>query len=584
MGALLFRLWGHISTRRRYQLGVLVVLMAFASVAEVASIGAVLPFLAALTAPEKIFAHHFAQPLIAVLGIKNSGQLILPLSVMFILAALISGLARLALLWVQNRLSYSIGADISIGIYRRTLYQPYAVHIARNSSEVISGISNKANVIVGYTIMPALTLVNSALIMLAILTVLIAIEPNVALSAIGGFGVIYVFVILLTKKHLKKFGKQISRESDHVMKALQEGFGGIRDVLIDGTQEAYCNVYRKADLPLRRAQANIQIISISPRYGVETLAMVLIAGLAFSFSGTSAEMVGVIPVLGALALGAQRLLPALQQAYSGWTSMRAGQSVLSDALVLLDQPLPECIAAPASVPFKKSIVLDKLFFRYAADLPWVLQGVSIQIPKGGRIGFIGSTGSGKSTLIDIVMGLLEPSDGTMKVDDQVIDKKNQRGWQLHIAHVPQSIFLTDATVAENIAFGILPSHIDHGRVRQAAEQAQIAATIESWDGKYETVVGERGVRLSGGQRQRIGIARALYKNADVIVFDEATSALDYETELAVMESIERLGDDRTILIVAHRVSTLKNCTQIVELSDGHVKRVGTYSEIIGYSQ
>jgi ATP-binding cassette subfamily B protein len=497
---------------------------------------------------------------------------------------LISGLTRLSLLWVQTRLSYSIGADLSIDIYRRTLYQPYAVHIARNSSEVISGISNKANVIVSYTIMPMLTIVNSTLIMSAILVALIAIEPSVALSAIGGFGAIYVMVILLTKRRLAKFSKQISRESNQVIKVLQEGLGGIRDVLIDGTQEAYCNAYRKADLPLRHAQANIQIISISPRYGVEALGMVLIAGLAFSLTGKTLEMAGVIPLLGALALGAQRLLPVLQQAYSAWISMRGGQSILSDALVLLDQPMPEFLDTPNLVPFNRDIVLDKLSFRYAPHLPWVLQGVSLQIPKGSRIGFIGTTGSGKSTLIDIVMGLLEPSEGGVKVDDQVIGKNNQRGWQLHIAHVPQSIFLADATVAENIAFGIPPSRIDYRRVRYAAEKARIAATIESWDGQYETVVGERGVRLSGGQRQRIGIARALYKKADVIVFDEATSALDSETEQAVMDSIEGLGTDQTLLIVAHRISTLRNCTKIIELSDGQVKRVGDYSEIIGCAQ
>lgn len=584
MWRLLVRLWEHIELRRRYQLGSLVILMVLASLAEVASIGAVLPFLGVLTAPEKLFSHQLALPLITVLGIDKPEQIILPLTIIFGIAALTSGLARLVLLWVQTRLSYAIGADLSISIYRRTLYQPYAVHVARNSSEVISGISNKANVIVGYTIMPVLTIANSALIMVAILVALIAIEPGVALSAIGGFGAIYLLVILLTKKHLAQFSKQISQESNQVIKALQEGLGGIRDVLIDGTQEAYCDIYRKADLPLRRAQANIQIISISPRYGVEALGMVLIAGLAYSLSGQTAEMVGVIPVLGALALGAQRLLPVLQQAYSGWTSMRGGQTILQDALAFLDQPMPESVDIPVSVLFNREIVFDDMSFRYATHLPWILRGISIQIPKGSRIGFIGTTGSGKSTLLDIVMGLLEPSEGAMRVDGEAIDRENQRGWQLHIAHVPQSIFLADTSIAENIAFGIPYDCIDHDRVREAATQAQIAETIESWAMQYKTVVGERGVRLSGGQRQRIGIARALYKKADVIVFDEATSALDNETEQAVMDAIERLGDDQTILIVAHRLSTLNKCTKIIELSDGQVKRVGSYSEICGFAQ
>ena len=576
---LLVRLWRHIELRRCYQLGALGILMVFAAFVEVASIGAVMPFLVVLTTPEKIFTHQIAQPLIEVLNIDRPEQLFLPLTIIFVIAALTSGLVRLVLLWVQTRLSYAIGADLSISIYRRTLYQRYEVHVARNSSEVISGISSKANVLVGYTIMPTLTILNSAFIIFIILVALVAIEPGVALTAIGGFGAIYLSVILLTKRHLAKFSKQISHESNQVMKALQEGLGGIRDVLIDGTQEAYCEIYRRADLPLRRAQANIQIISASPRYGVEALGMVLIAGLVYSLSGQTAEILGVIPALGALAVGAQRLLPLLQQAYSGWTSIRGGQAILQDALAFLDQPLPKSIEIPVPVPFNRCITFDNLSFRYATHLPWILRGVSIQIPKGSRVGFIGTTGSGKSTLLDVVMGLLEPSKGFMRVDGEAIERENQRGWQSHIAHVPQSIFLSDTSIAENIAFGISYDCIDHERVREAAKQAQMAETIESWEMQYKTVVGERGVRLSGGQRQRIGIARALYKKADVIILDEATSALDNETEQAVMDAIERLGHDKTILIVAHRLTTLKKCTKIVEISDGNFKRIGSYSDL-----
>ena len=502
---LLVRLWGHISKRRRLQLGSLIFLMVFASFAEMASIGAVLPFLGVLTAPEKIFANKLAQPLVELLGLHKPEQIVLPLIVVFAVAALTSGAARVALLWVQTRLGYGIGADLSMDIYRRTLYQPYAVHVSRNSSEVISGISNKANVIVGYTIMPILTILNSVLLMAAILFALITIEPVIALIAIGGFGIIYASIILLSKKHLVLFGKQISQQSNQVIKALQEGLGGIRDVLIDGAQETYCDVYRKADLPLRRAQANIQIIMISPRYAVEALGMVLLSGLIYFLSGDSEKMIDLIPVLGALALGAQRLLPVLQQAYSGWSSMKGGQAVLVDSLALLDQPMPATSGGLASVPFRREIFVESLSFRYASDQPWVLKNLSLQISKGARVGFIGTTGSGKSTLIDVVMGLLEPTQGALRIDGDTLKISNQRAWQLHIAHVPQSIFLTDATLAENIAFGVPVDQIDMQRVRKAAEQAQIAETIETWPMKYSTSVGERGVRLSGGQRQRIGI-------------------------------------------------------------------------------
>lgn len=578
---LLRRLWRHVSPRRRKQLAMLFALMFVASFAEVLSIGAVLPFLSVLTAPEKVFGSQLAQPIIRLLCLTEPSQLLLLLTTVFAVGALFSGAMRLILLWAQTRLSHAIGADFSISIYRRTLYQQYSVHLSRNSSEVIAGISNKANSVVGSTVLPLLTILNSGLMLISILAALLTIEPTIAISSIVGFGSIYAIVILITKKALARDSKLISRDQNQIVKALQEGLGGIRDVLIDGTQATYCNIYRNADMPLRRALANIAIIGGSPRYGIEALGMVLIAALAYFLANRSGGMAVVIPVLGALALGAQRMLPVLQQAYLSWTSMRGGHVSLRDTLDLLDQPLPAHAGALAAepMPFLRSIELRGLSFRYTELAPWVLQNLNLAIPKGARIGFIGTTGSGKSTLLDIIMGLLSPSAGSIAIDGVDVTEQNHRAWQAHIAHVPQAIFLSDATIAENIAFGIPREQIDLERVRKAAQNAQIAATIESWADQYDTMVGERGVRLSGGQRQRIGIARALYKKADVIVFDEATSALDNETERSVMQAIENLGEDFTVIIVAHRVTTLRNCTQVVELNRGNFARIGTCQEI-----
>jgi ATP-binding cassette subfamily B protein len=229
--------------------------------------------------------------------------------------------------------------------------------------------------------------------------------------------------------------------------------------------------------------------------------------------------------------------------------------------------------------FQHQIGLNQVSFRYSLESPFVLKGLNLTIEKGARLGFIGVSGSGKSTLLDIVMGLLQPTEGALRIDDRLVTGLNHRTWQSHIAHVPQAIFLADSSIEENIAFGVAKSQIDHSRVQQAAKQAQISDVIETWPKKYQTIVGERGVRLSGGQRQRIGIARALYKQADVIIFDEATSALDTETEVSVMRAIEGLSKDLTLLIIAHRLTTLKHCTQIVELESGGIKRVGSYIEI-----
>jgi ABC-type multidrug transport system fused ATPase/permease subunit len=580
---LLRRLWLHILPRRRAQFGLLFLVMILASFAEVISIGAVLPFLGALTSPNSIFLHPMAQPIIQALGLTEPKQLLLLLTIVFATGALLSGVMRLTLLWVTTRLSYAIGADFSISIYRRTLYQPYAVHAARNSSEVVSGIYTKANSIVGNTLLPLATILSAIVMLLSILLALLVIEPVIAASAFVGFGAIYVVVILATKKAIARDGQRINYETGRVLKALNEGLGGIRDVLIDGTQAIYCKIYRNSDLPLRRAQANITIISASPRYGIEALGMVLIAVLAYSLTSRSSGIASAIPVLGALALGAQRLLPVLQQGYSSWTNIRGGQALLNEVLDLLEQSLPKYagVSPQPLIPFQHSITLNNLTFQYAKDAPWVLQhGFSLSIQKGSRIGFIGTTGSGKSTLLDIIMGLLQPTSGSLAIDGINITELNHRGWQAHIAHVPQDIFLSDTSIAENIAFGVPVEQIDHARVRQAAQKAQVAQTIESWSKQYNTVVGERGVRLSGGQRQRIGIARALYKQTDVIVFDEATSSLDNDTEHAVMEAIENLGDELTVITVAHRLTTLKSCTQIVELENGQITRMGSYKDIV----
>lgn len=559
--------------------------MLIVSVSEVVSVGAVLPFLGVLTGPERVFNHPFVQPFVEWAGFTHPRNLILPLTIIFSIAALFSGAARLLLLWAQTRLSYAIGADLSLSMYRRTLYQDYLVHATRNSSEVIAGISIKAKIVVGYSIFPSITIVSSGLILIAILAVFAMVEPVIAFSTFAGFGLVYALVVVSTKKKLARDSRRISYEQNQVVKVLQEGLGGIRDVLIDGTQAVYCNAYQKADLPLRDAQASVQIISGSPRYVIEAFGMVFIAVLAFSLAEDSEGISNAIPILGALALGAQRLLPVLQQAYSSWTAIRGGQVSLSDALDLLDQPLPEYADAPlvSPIPFDSQIALDNISFRYSKDGPCALEGVSLSIQKGARIGFVGATGSGKSTLLDIIMGLLQPTKGNLLIDGRAVALENHRAWQAHIAHVPQSIFLADTSIAENIAFGVPFEQIDFGRVREVAEKAQIAQVIEAWDDQYNTLVGERGIRLSGGQRQRIGIARALYKRANVIVLDEATSALDNDTERVVMQEIESLGSELTILIVAHRLSTLKNCTEVIELADGRVLRRGSFSEIIGAS-
>lgn len=532
--------------------------------------------------PERVFNAVTLQPFIKAAGFSSPQEILIPITIFFCLAALFAGTIRLLLLWVSTRLSFAVGSDLSIDIYQRTLYQPYSVHISRNSSEVISGISGKVNSVIYGTIFPILTILSSGVMLISILIALIYMNPGIAICSFTGFGFIYGFIAWFTRAQKIKNSQHISRESTQVIKSLQEGLGGIRDVLIDGSQKVYCQIYRNADFQLRQSQGSNLFLAQSPRYVLEALGMVLIASLAYALIQEPGGVSRTIPVLGVLALGAQRLLPVMQQAYASWSSIQGSQVLLQDTLDLLDQSLPDHADNLSLQPikFEKQISLNQLSYRYSKDSPWVFQELNLNIAKGSRVGFIGATGSGKSTLLDVIMGLLSPSGGFLKVDEESITLENQRSWHAHIAHVPQAIFLSDGTIEENIAFGIPSDLINRKRVVESAKQAQIAEIINSWPMGYQTLVGERGIRLSGGQRQRIGIARALYKQADVIILDEATSALDSETEEAVMGAIDKLSPDLTILIIAHRVSTLRNCSKIIKLNNGCIETICSYHELL----
>lgn len=568
---LLKRLWMYIDSRRRKQFFALLGLTFFSSLAEVISLGAVLPFIGIITQPEKVLASPWLAKVVQAFGITSAAELVLPLTIIFAFAALVACGLRLLLLWVSIRLGNEIGSDLSVDVYRRTLYQKYSVHIARSSSEIISGITQKVSTATSVLI-SLVAVITASLLFVAIMTTLLVIDPIVAIVAAIIFGSAYYLIAWLTRRRLIDNSQSIAKEQTQVVKALQEGLGAIRDVLLDGTQKIYCNIYQKAILQLQRASGENTFINQAPRYAMEALGMALISILVLALSHRSGGVAAALPVLAMLAVGAQRLLPLMQQLYGNWSVVAGSSATLMEVLSLLDQPLPSHANNINLKPIqlKESIKFKDVSFQYAAGSPFVLDGVNLTIPKGSRIGVIGSTGSGKSTAVDLLMGLLEPTSGVILIDGNVIDSNNRVSWQRTVAHVPQSIFLTDATIAENIAFGIPLNQIDMDKVLYAAQQSQIAEFIDSRPEGYGAVVGERGVRLSGGQRQRIGIARALYKQASVLIFDEATSALDNETEQSVMNAIEALSEELTLIIVAHRLSTLSKCDAVITIDGGRV--------------
>ena len=572
---------GHLAPRRRKQLGLLLVLMLAGSVSEIATIGAVVPFISLMANPEMASTYPVLQSLFAILGWQDPESLVMPMSLAFIAIVTLATGLRLLLIYASNKLVYAIGHDVGVKLYRVILDQPYAYHISRNTSDVIGNV-NKVQILLGAFLRPAMEGVTAVILSTAILAALMLVDAVTALSAGVLFTVVYLGIIRLFRARLKKNSKAIAATQSTRIQSVQEGLGGIRDVILDANQPYYAREFAKYDKRFRHAQAANAFLSQAPRYVVEAIGIGLIVGLAYALSLQPGGLVAALPTLAALALGAQRLLPLVQKIYVAWAQYTGNFNVFADVIEALNLPPYQKPTPNADgLAFGKQIRLDGVGFRYAQDQAEVLSDVSLEIPKGSRVGIVGKTGSGKSTLMDILIGLLEPTRGSISVDGVPIQRSNRRAWQQHISHVPQHIYLSDASIAENIALGFAPESIDEARMREAARQAQIADFIESHRQGYATRVGERGIQLSGGQRQRIGIARALYRDADVIFFDEASSALDTATETAVMDAVGDLSPELTLFIIAHRVQTLRNCDLVLRLEDGRVVATGTYDQVIG---
>lgn len=539
--------------------------------AELLSLGAVFPFLLMLSDPDRLWKYPLVSNFSLWAGLSKPEQLLLPATLAFAFSAVLASSVRLSNVWLNGRIAAAVGSDLSCESYYRTLYQPYRIHVQRHSSTVITGVTTHVTNTVG-SLNALLQIVTSSVVALGIFLGLVLIDASVALTATLVFGVTYALLSFRVRGELRSNGQKITCALNKQIKTLQEGLGAIRDVLLDGTQASYLYEYSLSDRPQRQLQAKNSFIGAFPRFILEGLGIVLIALLGGLLVSQRGSGVTVIPLLGALALGSQRMLPALQQIYSSWAALRGCNDSMSWVLTMINQPIPNTICKLPPLPFNHSLRFQDVSFCYAQNDKYVLRDINLSITPGQRIGFIGTTGSGKSTLIDILMGLLEPSKGFLFVDAQNINEYANTNfitsWRANIAHVPQHIYLADSSIAQNIAFGIPFDQIDMHRVKKAAKQAQILDFIEESSDGFNTFVGESGMRLSGGQRQRIGIARALYKKAKVLVFDEATSALDITTENAVMNAISSLHDDLTIILIAHRLSTISSCDRVIRLEGG----------------
>ncbi|MEO6580150.1 MAG: ABC transporter ATP-binding protein [Sphingomicrobium sp.] len=569
-GSALLALYGRLPAGRRGQLWGTIALMLVGALVEVVSVGAVLPFLAVLTNPDKLATIPVVGRVIAAL--PPGSNLIAITASAFIGMFILSGLVRLALAWVSQSLAFSISYDLSVSAFARLIRQPYPYYVERHSGEAL-GQFEKLHAITFTVLLSGTQALISTVVAAMLIALLVAVNPTVAFVSAGLLIGTYLLISVAVQATLRRNSEAGSLHATLRIKRVQEALGGIRDILLDRSQPAFERAFNFSADRYRHVSSLSAFISQSPRIIIEMLGMVMNGAYAWHLAGRPGGVAAAIPMLGALALGAQRLLPLLQQSYVGWSNFRGNRQQILDVLDLLqlqDRTPPE--SPPGLSVFHDSIRFAGVGFRYPVGEP-VLHDIEFTIRKGERIGIAGTTGSGKSTLMDVLLGLLEPCEGKILIDGRPLDDALRAGWQAEIAHVPQAIYLADDTLAANIAFGVSEDEVDPARVEEAARSAGIADFIASQPDGYQSRTGERGIRLSGGQRQRIGIARALYKRASVLVFDEATSALDTRTEQGIMASVAALDSDITIIMIAHRLTTLKDCDRIIHLENGRIERI-----------
>lgn len=570
-----------LDRRQQRQLLMILVLMLAGAFAETATVGAVLPFLAIVSPGSELGRFGWVVTPIAQLAAALGTSTLVVAALVLVAIAVVAAVLRLVLLWTSQTFFFALGHALSMGVYARVLHRPYSRHVIENSASTIAAMQ-KVQFVLGNVLLPAAAGVTAAVVAGFILAALIAIDARTALIAAACFGVLYALVSRFTRRKLYANSDAASSALKGRVQILQEGLGGIRDVLIDHSQPQFLAKFAAIDSQFTRAQATNQFLAAAPRFVVEAAGVVLIAVISVFVSGRPGGLSGALPMLGALALGAQRLLPLIQQTYFSWAQIYGHRASLVEVARLLAEPLPLAIdPADRPAPLTGTVTFRDVSFVYPGERGTALDTIDLTIKQGARIGIVGPSGAGKSTFVDLLLGLLEPTGGEVSIDGQRLDASTRSAWQAAVAHVPQAIFLADGSIAENIAFGRTGESIDMPRLREAARLAEIDAFIATLPQGYDTFVGERGVRLSGGQRQRIGIARALYKQARVLVLDEATSALDEATEAAVMQAVDQLPRELTLVIVAHRLSTLRVCEEIVRLEAGRVVEVGSFAEVIG---
>ena len=578
----LFKLLSPNQRKRFYALQFLVIVM---SVVEILGVASIIPFMALVGDMSQLEQNTFIAEIYRQSGITSESQFVFWVGLCVLGLLFISMIISIFTVWGLSMFANKIGTEIADRLYTYYLKQGWLFHASGSSAQLTKKIATETMRVTGAVLVPLMQM-NSKVILSLLMSISIFLyDPKVALIGLSIFAISYFFLFKGVRNRLNKNGIAISKVNEERFRLMNEGFGGIKDLLLMGRDNDFISRFNKSGKTLAYSQGTNAALAQAPRYFVELLAfgsmIVLVLYLIASHNGNLGM---ILPILSVYAIGIIKLLPAFQQIYSSMAIIKANipafESIQQDLYDSLHKESKSQKLEENSINPKQNISLENITFTYPKKEEPALNKLDMLIPANSVIGIVGPSGSGKSTLIDILLCLIEPQEGHLKIDDDIINDQNRRSWQNTIGFVAQTIFLSEGTVAENVAFGIPEDQIDLDQVQKVLKLAHLSDFISTLDKDIHTKVGERGVQLSGGQRQRIGIARALYHKAEVLVFDEATSSLDGITEKMIMEAIHEFSGKKSIILIAHRLKTVKKCDKIFFIDKGRVADQGTYQELI----
>lgn len=576
------------SQRRRFcSLQILVILMAIMELMGIASIG---PFMALVADPALLDKHIFLGKLYAFSGLASPNRFLFATGVGVLIMLSLASIISIVTTWRMSLFAFGVGTEIADRLYQHYLAQPWLFHAQGSSAQLTKQISTEANRVTQQIIQPLIHF-NSRLVLAVLISgAILLYNPIIALSGLAIFVSGYVLIYTLVRHRIAYHGRKVSSTNTQRFKLMNEGFGGIKDVLLLGRSRYFIEQFNKSGKVLARAQGVNSALTLVPRYFMELLAFGAVIGLVLLLLKLHHGVLSqALPMLAVYTLAGFKLLPALQQIYGSVTQIKGNMAAFESIKADLEASVQDkTMVAKDSVHTHAQIQLSthhmihlqNITFTYPGKDTPALNNINIKIPINAIVGFVGESGSGKSTAVDLILGLIEPDQGQLMLDELVIGPQNKRAWQNNIGFVPQSIFLSEDSIAKNIAFGLDPQAINMEQVEKAMRLASLEELVHSLPHGLDTRVGERGVQLSGGQRQRIGIARALYNNGQLLIFDEATSALDGITEKVIMDAIHALSGQRTIVLIAHRLKTVKHCDLIYFMDHGQVVDQGTYEQLL----